>query len=272
MRNCFIPKCDAKNKSNPSRTMFNVPTKDPLLFRQWEEILPKHRQLKKFDRICVNHFREEDIVRYWEHRINGQIELIPRDKPALRPNAVPFYNREYIQLENVASGSSLKKYRRRTPGKANEADTINSPQTNDSTEKRETGVVETMIHKIDETIEGCRVEHNIIIEVLAHPDFETLYDEVYEVELPSTLWGIHRDLDKTFIAFTEFNKDSMNIRKYLYVDQCLQYRMAVGQRIMKTGMLATASTEAISGLLAQLDGVKVRKVIIKGSSTVLNEC
>lgn len=135
----------------------------------------------------------------------------------------------------------------------------------------DSSVVETAVHKINGTIEGHAVEHNIIIEVLAHPDFETLYDEVYEVELPSTLWGIHRDLEKTFIAFTEFSKDSMNVRKYLYIDQSLQYRMAVGQRTMKSGTLPTASTEAITELLTKLEEIKVRKVIIKGSSSVLNE-
>lgn len=135
----------------------------------------------------------------------------------------------------------------------------------------DSSVVESAVHKINGSIEGHAVEHNIVIEVLAHPDFETLFDEVYEVELPSTLWGIHRDLDRTFIAFTEFSKDSMNVRKYLFIDQSLQYRMSVGQRTMQSGILPAASTEAITELLTKLDEIKVRKVIIKGSSSVLNE-
>ncbi|XP_062536724.1 uncharacterized protein LOC134205473 [Armigeres subalbatus] len=104
---------------------------------------------------------------------------------------------------------------------------------------------------------------------LEHTDFEALYDEVYEVELPSTLWGIHRDVEKTFICFSEFSKDTMNVRKYLFIDRYLQYRMAVGQRVMKHGTLPTGSTESISDLLTKLDDVRIRKVIIKGSSSVL---
>lgn len=126
---------------------------------------------------------------------------------------------------------------------------------------------------VGEVVDGQAVEQNIVIEVtqLIHPEFETLFDDVYEVELPSTLWGIHRDLEKTFICFSEFSKDTMNVRKYFFIDRYLQYRMAVGQRVMKRGTLPNGSTESISELLNKLDEVKIRKVIIKGSSSVFPE-
>lgn len=41
--------------------------------------------------------------------------------------------------------------------------------------------------------------------------FDTVYDDIYEVVLPNTLWGIHRDPeDRQYIAFTMFNADTMN--------------------------------------------------------------
>lgn len=258
--------------------MFVVPSKNPELFRQWQQILPQyHRQLKPNDRICERHFREEDIVRYWQHTINGQTELIPRDKPTLKPGALPVYDHEEA-LAQIREAEA-QPARKRSPAKRKQASSV---QTDSGATKIisiaeivpdtiETSAVESSVHKINGTIGGMAVEHNITIEVLAHPDFETLYDEVYEVELPSTLWGIHRDMERTFISFTEFSKDSMSSRKYLYIDQTLHYRMAVGQRIMKTGTLCAASTEAITELLAKLDEIKVRKVIIKGSSSLLNE-
>lgn len=285
MRNCFVPKCDALAK-NASRTMFKAPWKDPDLFLQWQQILPSHhRLLKKHDRVCERHFRAEDIVRYWQHTINGQTEVMLRDKPLLKQGSLPVYDHQEmlakIQEADInqpreagVPRSPVRRKQRDGSGsrpakkaKTEEATSVNhEPQTT-----FESAVVESAVHKINGSIDGHAVEHNIIIEVLAHPDFESLYDEVYEVELPTTLWGIHRDLEKTFIAFTEFSKDSMSVRKYLYIDQSLQYRMAVGQRIMKSGTLASASTEAITELLTKLDDIKVRKVIIRGSSSVLNE-
>lgn len=41
--------------------------------------------------------------------------------------------------------------------------------------------------------------------------FDTVYDDIYEVVLPNTLWGIHRDPeDRQYIAFTMFDADTMN--------------------------------------------------------------
>lgn len=285
MRNCFVPKCDALAK-NASRTMFVAPWKDPDLFRQWQQILPNHhRQLKRHDRVCERHFRDEDIVRFWQHTINGQTEVILRDKPLLKPGALPVYNHQEMlaQIQEAEANQPRRPGVPRSPVRRKQTEGVASRPVKKAKLEEvksvlhvpqsafDSAVVESAVHKINGSIEGHAVEHNIIIEVLAHPDFETLYDEVYEVELPTTLWGIHRDLEKTFIAFSEFSKDSMSFRKYLYIDQSLQYRMAVGQRIMKSGTLASASTEAITELLTKLDDIKVRKVIIKGSSSVLNE-
>ncbi|XP_039436241.1 uncharacterized protein LOC120418055 [Culex pipiens pallens] len=282
MRNCFVHKCDALSK-NTSRAMFVVPWKDPDLFRQWQEILPQHhRQLKQHDRVCEKHFREQDIVRFWQHTINGQKEVILRDKPTLKPRTVPVYDHQEMLAKIAEVEAQPKTLVRRKTRDGVEGGVVSAKRTKKEDPEvdpipqvpqssSDSSVVESAVHKINGNIKGHAVEHNIVIEVLAHPDFETLFDEVYEVELPSTLWGIHRDLDRTFIAFTEFSKDSMNVRKYLFIDQSLQYRMSVGQRTMKSGTLPAASTEAITELLTKLDEIKVRKVIIKGSSSVLNE-
>ncbi|XP_058442676.1 uncharacterized protein LOC131425098 isoform X3 [Malaya genurostris] len=261
MRNCFIPKCDLLNKNNPKRAMFNVPIKDPVLLKQWEAVLPKHRPLKEFDRVCENHFAEDDILRYWEHTINGQVERMERKKPALRSNAVPCYieTAESAFYENLVILNRTAKIKRKQCVKAHNA--------NKKKKKMEQMEDNQSVTKNNEAEKG-----NLdVVTQLATSEFEALYDDVYEVELPSTLWGIHRDLEKTFITFTEFNKDSMNIRKYLYIDQQLQYRMVVGQRIMKKGTLENVSTEALSELLSTLDKIRVQKVIIKGSSSVFKE-
>lgn len=41
--------------------------------------------------------------------------------------------------------------------------------------------------------------------------FDAVYDDIYEVVLPNTLWGIHRDPeDRQYIAFTMFDANKMN--------------------------------------------------------------
>ncbi|XP_065080052.1 uncharacterized protein LOC135702924 [Ochlerotatus camptorhynchus] len=290
MRNCYVPKCDYKNKYNPKRAMFNVPIKNPPLFRKWQNILPvHHRPLKEFDRICEQHFREEDILRYWEHTINGTVERMARHKPLLKPNAIPVFvevDHDEITDKNTTSTLPKRKYRKKSESQSRAKTmrqdievqnvdelVLEGSSINQSTLESDADPIHLSIQDVSEVVDGQAVEHNIVIEMthLMHPEFETLFDEVYEVELPSTLWGIHRDLEKTFICFSEFSKDTMTVRKYLFIDRFLQYRMAVGQRVMKRGTLPNGSTESISELLTKLDEVKIRKVIIKGSSSVFPE-
>lgn len=41
--------------------------------------------------------------------------------------------------------------------------------------------------------------------------FDAVYDDIYEVVLPNTLWGNHRDPeDRQYIAFTLFDANKMN--------------------------------------------------------------
>ncbi|KXJ83677.1 hypothetical protein RP20_CCG004429 [Aedes albopictus] len=280
MRNCVVPKCDFKNKQNPKRAMFNVPIKDPDLLGKWQKVLPVQRPLKEFDRVCDQHFREEDILRYWEHTINGTVERMERHKPALKPHSIPVIveTEQEEETEITEAPRKRKQQRNYNPEKAKK---IKSTEDEDQQTFKTIAVVETphatdgsTVHLAIENMPGPvpdLPDEPIIPESdpLTHPDFESLYDEVYEVELPSTLWGIHRDVQRTFISFTEFNKDSMNIRKCLLIDRYLQYRMAVGQRTMKQGTLTTGSTESVTELLTKLDDIKMRKVIIKGSNSIL---
>ncbi|XP_058812068.1 uncharacterized protein LOC131676778 [Topomyia yanbarensis] len=274
MRNCFIPKCDQSNKHNPKRAMFNVPMKDPVLLSRWIKALPKHRPLKEFDRVCEIHFEEEDILRYWEHTINGQVERMERKKPALRPSAVPCYieisdNSYFEALDSQVSGvGSKRKIDKKTSNSYVKKTKLEQMEEKQLVAKHDTANMSSQKNngKNDDKV----VARSVVIEVsqMVHPEFEALYDDVYEVELPSPLWGIHRDVEKTFISFTEFNQDTMNTRKCLYIDQRLRYRQAVGQRIMREGTLKNSTTEAISELLSTLDEIKVRKIIIKGNSVL----
>lgn len=91
MRNCFVPLCDAKNKNSGKRMMF-LPPKDEAIFNSWVEVLPKKRPFKKIDRVCEHHFDESDIIKTWDHIINGKLHRLDRGKPKLKCNAVPKHN------------------------------------------------------------------------------------------------------------------------------------------------------------------------------------
>ncbi|TMW45023.1 hypothetical protein DOY81_009897, partial [Sarcophaga bullata] len=88
MRTCFVPFCDVKNKDQPNRAMFSVP-KDPSLYAQWAANLPNVKQLRRSDRVCYLHFKPGDINYTFGHIINGQMYQIQRDRPRLKPDAVP---------------------------------------------------------------------------------------------------------------------------------------------------------------------------------------
>ncbi|XP_055587799.1 uncharacterized protein LOC129740212 [Uranotaenia lowii] len=282
MRNCFVPGCDQYHKgSKEKRAMFNVPIKYPELLEQWRQALPKHRPLKEFDRVCEAHFSEDDILRYWEHTINGVVERMLRAKPSLKPTAVPncfqpeISDRLVSKIQETTDqlSPSVKKAKRKALDieegvrKRKSSPSKNLVIAEESNEEAEEnyqppgGNEPSVVIQMEEEILGPVSE-------TVHPKFEVIYDDVYEVELPSVLWGIHRDPEKKFICFTEFSQHTMSCSKYLYLDQVLDFRMAVGQRVTKRGTLDDPTTETITELLRSLDGIKIRKVIIKGSSSL----
>uniref|UniRef100_A0A182J3R2 Uncharacterized protein n=1 Tax=Anopheles atroparvus TaxID=41427 RepID=A0A182J3R2_ANOAO len=181
MRNCYVYKCDWKHKNNPKRAMFIIP-KDPAKFKQWSDVLPKHRRLTNHDRVCEKHFDPADIMRDWSHVIQGETKKVKRCKPNLRPDAVPrYFDLSEAELRNIA-----RKRRLKAPNKQLEAE-----------EKEH----ETPAEKPSEDEPSFRYD---LEESEKNAIFEDVYENIFEVELPSTLWGVHRDPEKKYIAFTRF--------------------------------------------------------------------
>ncbi|XP_058124993.1 uncharacterized protein LOC131282673 [Anopheles ziemanni] len=181
MRNCFVYKCDWKHKDNPKRAMFVVP-KDPEKFKLWSDVLPKHRRLTHNDRVCEKHFDPADIVRDWLHVIRGETKKLQRSKPYLRRDAVP----RYFELSELELDAIARKSKRMSvmPG-------------------RKVGPVER--HLPTETPpERSPPPQCELNESEASSIFEDIYDNIFEIELPSTLWGVHRDPERKYIAFTRF--------------------------------------------------------------------
>lgn len=54
--------------------------------------------------------------------------------------------------------------------------------------------------------------------------FESIFDDIYEVVLPTTLWGVHRDPNRKFIAFSEFDASNMTTSKLLHITDTLEMK------------------------------------------------
>lgn len=84
--------------------------------------------------------------------------------------------------------------------------------------------------------------------------FDSVYDDVYEIVLPSTLWGIHRDPDeRQFIAFSKFDASKMSCSRVLIVNNKFEMKFLTDGVQTKASILDEISVEVITNLLNQLD-------------------
>lgn len=257
MRNCFVPGCDLYCKQNriSHRKMFIAP-KD--MVEKWANVVKnKKRELNKNDRICERHFEESDVIQFWESNINGQVHLTPRDKPKLRDSAIPTKN-----LGSDAKKSSTKQQNSSMKRKVIEirptvlkAKTCKIEETNEIMENFDVMLPEDII--LTETSDEVSQKSDISeVDTKSIAMFETLYDEAFDVELPSLLWGIHRDPEKKFVAFTEFNLKLLNVSCTLFISDSLTYKIIVNGLTKSCSKLKSdemSITEQVSELLNNLD-------------------
>ncbi|XP_075526178.1 uncharacterized protein LOC142557858 isoform X1 [Dermacentor variabilis] len=93
MPRCFVTGCrsgyDSVQSSNEKRHFFRPPKTHPRL-REWQRAIPRlDKELSSSCVVCDVHFQPEDIVKDFVHNINGEVVAIPRDKWALKEDAVP---------------------------------------------------------------------------------------------------------------------------------------------------------------------------------------
>lgn len=112
MVGCYVPHCpsnsskskkketlsgentDHVNQGNSEHRHFFSPTKDPELLKQWvETIRRKDQVLDSRRKICDLHFHSEEIIKEDVFILtDGKRHVIPRDKWALKPHAIPSLN------------------------------------------------------------------------------------------------------------------------------------------------------------------------------------
>ena len=91
-RFCFVVDCNSSSKGESSqepRHYFSVP-KDELRRKQWDEAINRgDRRLMSTSKVCDLHFSPDDIIRFNEFKINGNVVREERKKWHLKPTAIP---------------------------------------------------------------------------------------------------------------------------------------------------------------------------------------
>lgn len=262
MRNCFVLGCDAycKKIGTSQRMMFLAPKK---LLNQWIAVLPhKKRTFKAHDRVCERHFDEADIVQFWESTINGQVHLTKRDKPKLRENAVPSKNLPSADESPLKPQEEQNK--RSGRAKILSQQIIKPAKRKLKSEDEEPAIqwvkIENIVPFTEEVtdmkkiIEEAEIEFNLSTE--NQEIFESLYDGAFDVILPSLLWGIHRDPDRKFMAFSEFNQKTMSNCKLLHITDGLRCSTFINNNLKSSKMLEVeeqATCHFLSSMLEELD-------------------
>lgn len=83
--------------------------------------------------------------------------------------------------------------------------------------------------------------------------FDSVYDDVYEIVLPTTLWGIHRDPDRKYITFTKFDIDKMACSKILHVNNDFEIKISIDGVLKKAANMDIVSVDILTDHLNELD-------------------
>lgn len=89
--------------------------------------------------------------------------------------------------------------------------------------------------------------------------FETLYENIFEVTLPNTLWGIHRCPKQTAIFFSYVDPNQLRTTKMVSIMLDGKIKVLFGHRLMSEQNLVThiASVESLSEMINEVDEVQL---------------
>ncbi|KAH7949513.1 hypothetical protein HPB49_011732 [Dermacentor silvarum] len=95
-RTCFVPLCRSGYRSNKDRVpLFTAPS-DATRLAEWARMIRRtDRKLTPTAVVCEKHFESSLIERAFSITVNGVVHEIPRDKPRLKPDAIPTIFPEY---------------------------------------------------------------------------------------------------------------------------------------------------------------------------------
>ncbi|KAK3919871.1 Transposable element P transposase [Frankliniella fusca] len=117
---CFVPKCKGGSKAQiqyyednnlPKLHFFQAPDEVTRILearKKWSHLIKREntvskgkrkerelQYLKNTEKVCSAHFPEKDLILYYEHKVNGNVVRIPRDRALLKPGALPVLLNQY---------------------------------------------------------------------------------------------------------------------------------------------------------------------------------
>ncbi|XP_055300746.1 uncharacterized protein LOC129567660 [Sitodiplosis mosellana] len=268
MRNCFVPHCDAFCKKNGvlKRMMFSAPKDN---FESWKKKLFNKREFRETDRVCERHFDRTQILTHWEHIIDGKVCQLEREKPKIKSNAVPYLNLpDTFYLATTAKKREAKVKPEPRKRKQNHTNPGNNEKAiKDGAQCEENNEWDTVAVFDVDTTESPKVQR---INAKSQPNgvktqdglsdaekrqiFDTVYDDIYEVVLPNTLWGIHRDPeDRQYIAFTMFDASAMNSAIAVKITDTFSAKVFANGVEKTSETLPELSVEVLTKLVNQLN-------------------
>ncbi|KAH7978912.1 hypothetical protein HPB49_007341 [Dermacentor silvarum] len=95
-RTCFVPLCRSGYRSNKDRVSLFAAQSDATRLAEWARMIRRtDRKLTPTAVVCEKHFESSLIERAFSITVNGVVHEIPRDKPRLKPDAIPTIFPEY---------------------------------------------------------------------------------------------------------------------------------------------------------------------------------
>lgn len=200
------------------------------------------------------------------------------DKPRLRDNAIPSRNlppkseedsvedlKQIPKIEIISQKTIVaakRKLREKPsdiqPRKLKRTKTVILTPVEIIEEKEDTNLVNKSQEPVIEVVEAAEnvvqdLDDEQRIQMIAA--FENLYDEAFDVTLPSLLWGIHRDPDRKFIAFSEYDQSQMSCCKVLHITSDFRCKISINSKLKapKNLSLAQLEAESVSTMLDEID-------------------
>lgn len=87
--------------------------------------------------------------------------------------------------------------------------------------------------------------------------FDGIYEDIYEVTLPNTLWGIHRDPNRTFIVFSYFDEKTCSMSKLIHLDNGMNTHIYIKGKLVNEYPMSNLSIEYLTNLVGQVDEYRI---------------
>ncbi|XP_037028124.1 uncharacterized protein LOC119068584 [Bradysia coprophila] len=87
--------------------------------------------------------------------------------------------------------------------------------------------------------------------------FDGIYEDIYEVTLPNTLWGIHRDPSRMYIVFSYFDATTCSTSKLVHVDSAMTTQIYIRGKSVRKWFNCSLSIEYLTNLVSEVDEYRI---------------